>query len=183
MRDRAPDLGVRDAGGEQRLHHRGLADVLDRVDVRVALRLRGADVAPARPLSDGGAGHAHERADLAGEEVPYRSISLTAASRSGTRSLRRIAATCERTVAGDTTSVRAIWAVVILRRISSSTSHSREVKRGSSSRDDISVRRRGARSRNSSTSRVTSVTGSEASPFITSRRESGRSSGSVSLSR
>jgi hypothetical protein len=56
------------------------------------------------------------------------SRSSTAARRSGTRSLRRIAAMCVRTVTGSTKSLAAISAVVSPSRIIASTSCSRSVK-------------------------------------------------------
>ena len=56
---------------------RRLGDVLDAVDVRLAVGLRRADVAPARPLADRVAGHAGELAGLAGEEVPVQSRSCS----------------------------------------------------------------------------------------------------------
>ena len=72
VRDRPPDVAVADAAPQQLVDDHGLGDVLDRVHVRVAVGLRGADVAPARPLADRVAGHAGELSDLTGREVPVR---------------------------------------------------------------------------------------------------------------
>ena len=70
---RAVDVDVPHAAGEQLRHHGRLVDVLDRVDARLALRLRGADEPAARPLADRVAGHARQLAHLAGQEAPVRS--------------------------------------------------------------------------------------------------------------
>ena len=70
--DGAADVGVAHAALEQHAHDRRLRDVLDGVARAGRRRLRGADVAPAGPLADRGAGHARELTGLAGEEVPVR---------------------------------------------------------------------------------------------------------------
>ena len=133
---------VRDAALEQRVDHRRLGHVLDAVDVRVAGRTATRGCSPSAPTGRSccrrrpPAHPPRRRGSCRGPCTLPSGFPATSLRRRGpaTRSLRRIAATCERTVAGETTSVRAICAVVILRRISSSTSHSREVSRGSPSR-------------------------------------------------
>src|SRR6185312_10973734 len=70
VRDREPNDPVADVSLEQRPDDRRLGDVLNAVDVRVAARLRGADVAPPRPLADRVPRHSDELARIAGGEVP-----------------------------------------------------------------------------------------------------------------
>jgi len=66
----AVDVGVPHPAREQLGDDGGLGDVLDGVDARLAVGLRGADQPPPRPLPDRGAGDARQLADLARQEAP-----------------------------------------------------------------------------------------------------------------
>lgn len=70
--DGGVDRLVPDAARQQLGDDRRLADVLDAVDTRVAVRLRRADQPAPRPLADGRAGDADELADVAGQQLPVR---------------------------------------------------------------------------------------------------------------